>query len=127
MNTRGYIPGGMTAKYFNTGATTMANAANYGVAPGSVIERVQPNDSLFRQAPAGVNSGGLANTLALYQGLLTVTTGGTYYFGGGSDDQMQIVVDAPDVELVTARAVGGIQLGLGFEPIYKTQFSVTGQ
>ena len=33
-NTTGYTAGGFTAKYYSTGTTTMANAANFGVAPG---------------------------------------------------------------------------------------------
>ncbi len=88
-----YTPGGLTGKYFFTGQATMANAANFGIAPNSTLVGVQPNDSGLRQGPAGVNTGALSNSLSLFQGLLTVTSGGTYYFGGGSDDQMQIVVD----------------------------------
>jgi len=93
ITTTGYTAGGVSAKYYNTGATIMTTATNFGVAPNSVLVGVLPNDGIFRNAPATVNSGGLATTLAVYQTLLNVTSGGTYAFGGGTDDEMQIVVD----------------------------------
>lgn len=98
LSTTGYTSGGMTGKYYFTSQATMASASNFGIAPNSQLAGIQPNDSLLRQAPTGVNVATLTNSLALYQGLLNITTGGTYYFGGGSDDQLQITVDGQVVQ-----------------------------
>ncbi|WP_395736536.1 autotransporter-associated beta strand repeat-containing protein [Prosthecobacter sp.] len=108
----GYTSGGMTAKYFSTGLTTMANAASSGIAPGATLLGVLPNDSQLRQEPLGVSAASSANTLILYQGLLKVTTGGTYYFGGGSDDQLQIVVDGELLQTDVGSGHAINQLGL---------------
>ncbi len=60
-------------------------------------------------APAGVNTGGLTNTLATYQGLLTVTTGGTYFFGQANDDFYQLVIDGQTVQSTGISGQAGLQ------------------
>ena len=63
LSSTGYSAGaGMSAKYYQTGQANWSNAPNWGIAPNATLVGMQPNDSLMRQAPAGVN---IASTQAV--------------------------------------------------------------
>ena len=131
LSTTGYTSGGVTAKYYNTGGSTIFAAANYGIAPGSTLAGVNLNDRLFANGPAGVNPAGLTNTLGTYQALLTIspTGAGTYFFGQGNDDFLNLTVDGQQVQnsvLTQQGALQSVNLSAGIHQITARYFNAGG-
>jgi hypothetical protein len=78
----------------NRRVNTLLFAKNpLALALSGVIGGVLPNDMSYINRPAAVTNTQFTNSMAVYSGLLNITTGGSYSFLYAADDYEQIVID----------------------------------
>jgi autotransporter-associated beta strand protein len=127
----GAVAGALTAKFYNGGQTI--NNSEVFELPTAVTSVSILADGTFFNRPSVITPNSGTNMLAVYSGLLNITTGGTYNFQSSGGDASQLVIDGVPVTTVNPAgtnpqafsdgAVVPVTLSAGFHTITMKAFN----
>jgi autotransporter-associated beta strand protein len=112
----GYTVGGLQGKYINFTGTGNAiiSAAASSIPGAAVLPGQASSDTGLSVRPNGTaNATTFGDSIAVYNGLLHINTGGSYTFQTGADDAVQIVIDGVTIYQQLDTSTGGQSFNIG--------------